>query len=307
MSARIVRLVMLPFTLVVILLLGSARAMSEAPASTSLPRTADGQPDIHGYWFHTVSGSALNGWEACYCDDDPEYKHSHNTVARKSLISDPPDGKVPYQPWAEARYKEVHDQLAGRSLEDLLEGAFPVKPEYVDPQLRCAPAGLPAVHGHLEPFQILQPKGQVVFLYQYPRSLHRGVPLDGRPHVGKNVPLWMGDSRGRWEGNTLVVDITNTNPQTWFDKVGSFHSDALLMVERFTFADIDTLQYQATITDPKVFTRPWTVALELRRQKNEQVQFVVESECNERGNPDLYGILRVKHPKSVGKGWVERQ
>ena len=129
MSARIVRLIMLPCTVVMILLLGSARTMSEAPASTSLPRTADGQPDIHGYWFHTVSGSMSNGWAACYCDDDREYQHHHNAVMRKSLIIDPPDGKVPYQPWAEARYKEVHDQLAGRGLADLLAA---VKPEYAD-------------------------------------------------------------------------------------------------------------------------------------------------------------------------------
>ena len=97
MNSRIVRVVM-PFTAVMILVMGSARPMGQAPASTSIPRTADGQPDIHGYWFHNVSGSMLNGWAACYCDDDPEYQHHHNVVPRKSLIIDPPDGKVPYQP-----------------------------------------------------------------------------------------------------------------------------------------------------------------------------------------------------------------
>ena len=290
MSSRIVRVV-IPFTAVMILLMGSACTMSQAPASTSLPRTADGQPDIRGYWYHTADGSVLNGWAACggYCADEPIDQHRHNVVARKSLIIDPPDGKVPYQPWAFARYKVNHR----------LADAFPVKPEYVDPQVRCGPAGIPKLYGHVNPFQIQQPAGQVVFLYQYPKSLHRAVPLDGRPHIGKNIPLWMGDSRGKWEGNTLVIDITNTDPQTWFDQVASFHSDALHMVERFTPVDIDTLQFQATITDPKVFTRPWTVQLELKRQKNEQLEFIVESECNEAGNAGMYALMGIKHSQSA--------
>ena len=166
--------------------------------------------------------------------------------------------------------------------------------------------GVPRVHNWVTSFQILQPAGHVIFLYQYPKSLHRSVPLEGRPHLGTNIPLWMGDSRGRWEGDTLVVDITNTNAQTWFDQAGNFHSEALHMVERFAFVDADTIQYQATITDPKVFTRPWTVAWELKRQKDEHQQFIIESECNEAGNPGLYGIMGIKHSQSTTQGQVER-
>src|SRR5262245_65545186 len=125
MSSRIVRVVM-PFTVVLIVLMGSAGTMGQAPASTSLPRTADGQPDIHGYWFRTATGSSLNGWEACggYCADEPIDQHRHNVAARKSNIIDPPDGKVPYQPWSLEVYRKNHR----------LADTFPVKPELVDPQ-----------------------------------------------------------------------------------------------------------------------------------------------------------------------------
>ena len=280
MSSRSVRFIV-PFTAVMIVLMGSARTMSQAPASTSLPQTADGQPAIHGFWW-SENPYTLGGFGG--------------SDSQKSVIIDPADGKVPYQPWAAATYEGLHAR----------HNVFPVKPEDTDPQARCAPAGIPRVHSHVTAFQILQPAGQVIFLYQYPRSLHRSVPLDGRPHLGTNIPLWMGDSRGRWEGNTLVVDITNTNAQTWFDQVGGFHSDALHMVERFTVVDADTIQYQTTLTDPKVFTRPWTVAWELKRQKDEHQQFIIESECNEAGNPGLYGIMGTEHSQSTTQERVER-
>ena len=275
-------------TVIAIVSLTSVPVAGQAPASTSLPQTADGQPAIHGFWW-ADSSYTLGGFEG---------SDSANPRARprKSVIVDPADGKVPYQPWAAARYKGVHAR----------HNVFPVKPEDTDPQARCAPAGIPRVHSHVTAFQILQPAGQVIFLYQYPRSLHRSVPLDGRPHLGTNIPLWMGDSRGRWEGNTLVVDITNTNAQTWLDQVGGFHSEALHMVERFTVVDADTIQYQATLTDPKVYTRPWTVAWELKRQKDEHQQFIIESECNEAGNPGLYGIMGTEHSQSTTQGRVER-
>ena len=282
-SSRSVRFIV-PFTAVMIVLMGSARTMSQVPASTSLPQTADDQPAIHGFWWSgPLPGQAGLGGFA-------------GSDSRKSVIIDPADGKVPYQPWAAATYEGLHAR----------HNVFPVKPEDTDPQARCAPAGIPRVHSHVTAFQILQPAGQVIFLYQYPRSLHRSVPLDGRPHLGTDIPLWMGDSRGRWEGNTLVVDITNTNAQTWLDQVGGFHSDALHMVERFTVVDADTIQYQTTLTDPKVYTRPWTVAWELKRQKDEHQQFIIESECNEAGNPGLYGIMGTEHSQSTTEERVER-
>ena len=92
----------------------------------------------------------------------------------------------------------------------------------------------------------------------------RVIPLDGRPHLGPNIRLWQGDARGRWEGNTLVVETTNSNAK-WLDVSGDFHSDALRVVEHFSFVSPDLIRYEATIEDPKVFTGPWTIGLTLRR------------------------------------------
>jgi hypothetical protein len=94
---------------------------------------------------------------------------------------------------------------------------------------------------------------------------YRVIPLDRRPHVAPNVKLYMGDARGHWEGNTLVVDTTNLNDWSWLDRDANFHSDELSMVERFTFVDAKTISYQVTIQDPKIYTRPWTMATTIRR------------------------------------------
>jgi len=265
--------------------MGSGHARGQAPAARSLPRTADGHPDIQGFWWADGIISLLG----------PETKKQDRFNSRRpGVIVDPPDGNLPYQPVAAERFKGIFARY----------DKFPVKPEDTDPLARCAPMGVPRVNKWVTPFEIVQPAGYVVFLYEYPKSLHRIVPLDGRAHLGKNIPLWLGDSRGHWEGNTLVVDITNTNALTWFDQVGNFHSDALHMVERLTMVDVDTIQYRVTLTDPKVYTRPVTLEWPLKRQKDEDQEFIVESECNEAGNPGLYGIMGIPHSQSTGPGRV---
>ena len=93
----------------------------------------------------------------------------------------------------------------------------------------------------------------------------RVIPLDGRPHPGSDIKLWMGDSRGRWEGNTLVVDATNHNDSTRFSVLGDFHSDEMQLTERWTFVDSETLEYRATTDDPQVYTRPWTLGITIKR------------------------------------------
>jgi hypothetical protein len=121
--------------------------------------------------------------------------------------------------------------------------------------------------------------GKVILTYEFNHA-YRVIPVDGTPHIAENIKLWMGDSRGRWEGNTLVVDVTNHNDRTWFDLVGSFHSDALQVVERYTIVDPDRIDYQATITDPKVFTQPWTIAFSLTRNKQPGFEHL-EMACHE--------------------------
>jgi hypothetical protein len=110
----------------------------------------------------------------------------------------------------------------------------------------------------------------------------RVIPIDGRPHVGANVKLWMGDGRGRWEGTTLVVETTNLNAKARLDVVGDFFSDKATIVERFVFVDAGTMNYEATITDPTVFTRPWTLRIPQRRMPDDEFW---EFACHE-GNLD---------------------
>ncbi len=104
--------------------------------------------------------------------------------------------------------------------------------------------------------KILQTPGQVIMINEFNHT-YRVIPLDGSPHIGSDIKLWMGDSRGHWEGNTLVVDVTNFNEHSWLDIVGSFHSDALHVVERWTFVNADRIDYEVTLEDPKVYARPW--------------------------------------------------
>jgi hypothetical protein len=109
----------------------------------------------------------------------------------------------------------------------------------------------------------------------------RVIPLDQRPRLGENVKLWQGDSRGRWEGNTLVIETTNSNDKTWFDKIGSFHSDSMRVTERLTRVDATTLTYRATIDDPRVFNRAWTIGLTLKTADDTPGFELIEQACYE--------------------------
>ena len=229
------------------------------------PRTPDGQPDLQGIW-----GPNPTGQPGSYFDSPGAPNHSleegrdpASFGAQKrgfqlvhpeqpNVIVDPtPEGKIPYQPWAvEQRRENLRNIFA------------PTQPEHIEPEDRCLLNGVPRsnLRGQM---QITQGPGYVLILHEWNHA-YRFIPLDGRPHVGRNVQLWNGDSRGRWEGDTLVVDVTNFaadgetfNKQPWLDSHGSFYSDALHVVERWTLADANTIDYEATIEDPKVFTRPW--------------------------------------------------
>jgi hypothetical protein len=138
----------------------------------------------------------------------------------------------------------------------------------------------PAAH------QIIQTSGYVVHLLEYSHA-YRIIPTAAGPHVPGPVKLWQGDSRGRWEGNTLVVDVTNSNGLTWFDNAGNFFSDAVHIVERFTLIDADTIHYEARIEDPKVYTRPWTMVSALTRNKEPGFE-LFEQACHE-GNRAVEG------------------
>ena len=168
-----------------------------------------------------------------------------------SRVSDPADGQVPYQLWARARQQEFDAHL-----ED------PTRPEYVEPLARCAPAG-PTKSFMWHGYEIRQYPGYVVFLFD---SGTRIIHLDGKPHLAPNVKLWNGDSRGHWEGNTLVVDVTNNNSKSRFARTGEFVSEHATIRERFIFVTAgERFTYEAVYTDPTVLTRPFTVTIPNRR------------------------------------------
>jgi len=256
-----------------------AAGQTQPPAvrRDALPRTADGHPDIHGVWLSVPIGSGtMRRRPERFSLEDIGLQGTSGTVRRGiSRVVDPADGNIPYQPWAAERQKKI------------FANHWNPKPEDLDPQSRCFLQGVPRVM-YSSDLQILQPPGHVVFFAAFNHS-YRVVPLDGRPHLPENVKLFMGDSRGRWEGDTLIVDVTNNNDKTWLDVIGSFHSDALHVVERFTVIDAKTINYEATIEDPKVYTRPWKLALTLERiHENFELW---EEACHE-GERDVPHILR---------------
>ena len=209
---------------------------------------------MQGYWERTFTSQ-----------DIEEHTAGFGVQAGPSLVVDTPDRKIPYQPWA-------------------LEFRKTITERFISPLASCFPPGIPrdivAPAGH----QIVQGPGYVMHLLEYSHS-YRVIPTTNEPHVGGSVKLWQGNSRGRWEGNTLVVDVTNLNGLAWMDNAGNFASDALHVVERFTMIDRDTIHWEGRIEDPKVYTRPWTMVSALTRNREPGFE-IWEQACHE-GNQSV--------------------
>ena len=181
------------------------------------------------------------------------------------------DGEIPYQSWAFTQRQENFENALIR-----------------DPEVKCFLPGVPRATYLPYPFQIVQGTNKILIVYEF-ASASRTVHMD---EVGPSpVDTWMGHSVGRWEGDTLVVDVTNQVEGTWFDRAGNFHSDALQVTERYTPISPDHLQYEATIEDPNVFTRAWTMSMPLYRHKEPNAQ-LTEYKCVEFVEELLYGHLR---------------
>lgn len=238
---------------------GRGKGGPPPPPAGPVRRFADGTPNIEGYW--TARGGGLFSIEAT--DGIP-----HSDVRKgKGIIVDPPDGKIPYQDWA--RKKEI-DLATNHMVEES--------------DAHCYTSGIPHMMEAQFGFQILQPKGYIVMIWEYMHN-YRIIPLDNRPHIDSKIHLFAGDTRAHWEGDTLVTDVTNQNARTWFDIAANFHSDQIHVTERITPKDENTIDYEATIEDPKVYTRPWKIAFTIGRNltKNyEQMEF----SCHE-GEQDL--------------------
>ena len=231
-------------------------ATEKAKAFTP-PRTPDGDPDLRGYWGRTMNSYDLEA-----------HPDSFMIRGQPTMIVDPPDGKLPYQPWAaQQKTKNVAT--------------------YYDTNAGCLLSGLPRTTAYMSDQMLVQQRPGYIFMVSGDHG-YRIVRMDGSPHVGKNISLWNGDSRGRWEGNTLIIDSTNLNGKFWIDIAGNFASDAMHVVEQITLVDRDTIQYRATIDDPGVFTRPWTLQFLLQREAGKDYQ-ILESACHE-DNRDLTHI-----------------
>ena len=222
-----------------------------------VPRTPDGKPDLRGFW------NAPPLFNSNILEEHPA---GFGIQAGQSLVIDPPDGKIPYQAWA----------LAERDRRRRPENA------YEDNEGKCILAGVPRIM--LFSFEIVYTRGYVVLFYDYVHHT-RIIPMDGRSHAPDGIRLWMGDSVGHWEGETLVVDTSNFNGKPWMALGGDFMTDAGHIVERFTMVDANTLKWQATITDPKAFTRPWTMQSAAPYQRGDEIE-MLEDACHE-GNADL--------------------
>jgi hypothetical protein len=141
----------------------------------------------------------------------------------------------------------------------------------------------------------VQKPNELTILYEYAHTV-RYIFANGSPHPAGPIEWWLGDSRGRWDGDTLVVDVIHFNDQTWFDRAGNFHSDALHVVERYTSMSPDALMYEATIEDPKVFSRPWKISMPLYRRLEKNAQ-LSEFRCVPFVEELLYGKYRKQADK----------
>lgn len=234
--------------------IGAVGAEADKPAWPE--RTPDGQPKVEGYWLAVDYGMGClqNPLAGVGCLAEGEEPAAGNRPKRKapSRIVDPSDGQIPYQPWASLKQQY------------LLSNYFePTRPEFLDPQQLCLPLG-PVRQLTWHDVHVLQYPGYVIFEHEG-GHVFRIIPLDDRPHVGSSLKLWMGDSRGHWEGTTLVVDVTNNNSKGRLSRAGDFADDHLHVVERFQFLDNNHLRYEARFDDPTVYTRPWTFGFNLKR------------------------------------------
>ena len=222
-------------------------ALASTPAAGQpLPRAHDGTPDLSGIW-QAVNSAAWN-----------ILPHAANPGVPAGLgVVEGND--IPYMPAAAARQRENYANRAT-----------------LDPETKCWLPGVPRATYMGFPFQIVQTPNQLSILYEYAHAV-RHIFMNST-HPEGPIEWWMGDSRGTWEGDTLVVDVVHFNDQTWFDKAGNHHSELLHVVERYTLMAPDHIMYEVTIEDPNVFTRPWKMSMPLYRRLDSNMQ-ILDYEC----------------------------
>ena len=244
---------------------GQAGVRGQAPAAgargqqgargqgAAIPRASDGKPDLSGIW--QVLDNSLDA------DIEP-HSASYGVRAGQGAIIDPPDGKIPYLPAAVAKREANYKNRAK------------------DPVAYCYKPGVPRITYIPYPFEITQTPKMIQMTYEFVHN-YRSIYVNGSDHL-PGIDFYNGDSRAKWDGDSLVVDVTDLNDDpdhpTWFDASGNYHSDKLHVVERYTRTGPDTMVYRATMEDPNVFSRPWTIEVLLYRHQEKNFR-MMDYEC----------------------------
>lgn len=237
-------------------------------STAQIPRMPDGKPNFTGLW------QALTGanWDIQDHSSQPGPYYQLGALfaipAGQGIVE---GNEIPYRP-------EALDQRKKNMLNRWT----------LDPELKCFMPGIPRATYMPYPFQIVQGQSKIAFAYEFATS-NRVVNMEN--HQKAPVPSWMGWSNGHWEGDTLVVEVTGNNDQTWFDRSGNYHSDAMVVTERYTFRNPDVIDYEATIDDAKTFTRSWKIRLPLYRRLEQNAK-LLEFKCVEYTEELIYGHLR---------------
>jgi hypothetical protein len=246
-----------------------AVASTGQTAASKPPQRIGGKPNLTGLWQALTEAN----WDLQAHEARPGPSQFGALFAEPAGVGVVEGNEIPYRPEALAKKKANFEHRWT-----------------MDPEAKCYMPGVPRATYMPFPFQIVQGPTKILIAYEF-ASASRIIHLD---KVGESpAESWMGWSRGRWEGDTLVVDVDSFNDQTWFDRAGNFHSEVLHVVERYTLANPDTIDYEATITDPAVFTRPWKIGLPVYRRLDKNAQFL-EFKCVPFSEELIYGHLRKK-------------
>jgi len=267
MRTRVLGVMIVTAALAGVFALAVGPIAGQAPAS-NIPRTHDSKPNFNGIWQanntanwdiqdHTARQGPMTALGAAF-----------SVPAGQGVVE---GNEIPYKPAALAKKKE--------------NGANWVK---LDPEVKCFMPGVPRANYMPFPFQIVQTPTHILMAYEFANAA-RKIYMNSKEK--SPVDTWMGWSRGRWEGDTLVVDVTDFNDQTWFDRAGNHHSDALHVVERYTLTSRDAINYEASIEDPNTFTRLWKMSMPLYRRLEKNAQ-LLEYKCVEFAEEVLYGHLK---------------
>jgi hypothetical protein len=247
-----------------------ATVVAIAQTPYRVPRLPNGKPDLNGIW------QAMNtaNW------DLQEHSARPGLLPQLGAVGAEPGGpgvvdggEIPYLPAAKEKRKANFQQRLS-----------------LDPEVRCYLPGVPRATYMPYPFQILQSDKAIFFAYEFDHAVRNVFLKDPGPAPADS---WMGQSVGHWEGETLVLDVTGLNERTWFDRAGDYHSDALHVVERYTRTGPETMLYEATIEDPKVFSRPWKIRMPLYRHIEANAR-IMEFKCVEFVEDLMYGEFNKK-------------